>query len=43
MTTILKAKRAIKNITQADLTKISGISHQTIHSIESNNYILSTV
>jgi putative transcriptional regulator len=39
----LRVERAIKNITQQELAKIVGVSRQTINSIESNKYVLSTV
>ena len=39
----LRVERAIKNITQAELAIIVGVSRQTINSIESNKYVLSTV
>jgi putative transcriptional regulator len=39
----LRVERAIKNITQEELAKIVGVSRQTINSIESNKYVLSTV
>jgi putative transcriptional regulator len=43
MTNNLRVERAIKSITQADLAEIVGVSRQTINSIESNKYVLSTV
>ncbi|WP_375581437.1 helix-turn-helix transcriptional regulator [Marivirga tractuosa] len=43
MTNNLRVERAIKNITQEELAKIVGVSRQTINSIESNKYVLSTV
>jgi len=43
MTNNLRVERAIRNITQAELAEIVGVSRQTINSIESNKYILSTV
>ena len=39
----LRVERAIKDITQQELAKIVGVSRQTINSIESNKYVLSTV
>lgn len=39
----LRVERAIKNITQADLAEIIGVSRQTINTIESNKYVPSTV
>ena len=43
MTNNLRVERAIKNITQEELAKIVGVSRQTINSIQSNKYVLSTV
>ncbi|WMN10899.1 helix-turn-helix transcriptional regulator [Marivirga salinae] len=43
MTNNLRVERAIKNITQEELAKIVGVSRQTINSIESNKYVLSTM
>jgi putative transcriptional regulator len=43
MTNNLKVERAIKNITQGELANIVGVTRQTINSIESNKYVLSTV
>jgi len=39
----IRIERAIKNITQADLAGIIGVSRQTINTIESNRYVPSTV
>jgi len=39
----LRVERAIKNITQADLAELIGVSRQTINTIESNKYVPSTV
>lgn len=39
----LKIERARKNITQAELAKVIGVSRQTINAIEKNRYIPSTV
>ena len=39
----LKVERAIKNLTQADLAKIIGVSRQTINAMELNKYVPSTV
>ncbi len=39
----LKVQRAIKNITQDELSKIIGVSRQTINAIELNKYIPSTL
>jgi len=43
MKNTLKIERAIKNITQADLADLIGVSRQTINTIESNKYVPSTV
>ena len=39
----LRVERAIKNITQADLASLIGVSRQTINTIESNRYVPSTI
>ncbi|WP_363152383.1 helix-turn-helix transcriptional regulator [uncultured Mucilaginibacter sp.] len=39
----LRIERAIKNITQAELANLIGVSRQTINTIESNKYVPSTV
>jgi putative transcriptional regulator len=39
----IRIERALKDITQAVLAEQAGVSRQTIHSIESNKYIPSTV
>ena len=39
----IRVERAIQNITQADLAAQTGVSRQTINSIESNKYIPSTL
>ena len=39
----IHVERAIKNITQAQLAELAGVSRQTINSIESNKYVPSTV
>lgn len=39
----IRVERAIKNITQADLADLIGVSRQTINTIESNRYVPSTV
>ncbi len=39
----IRIERAIKNITQADLAELIGVSRQTINTIESNKYVPSTV
>lgn len=39
----IRIERAIKNITQAELADLIGVSRQTINTIESNRYVPSTV
>jgi putative transcriptional regulator len=39
----IRVERAIKDITQADLAQLVGVSRQTVNSIESNRYTPSTV
>ncbi len=39
----IRIERAIKNITQAELADLIGVSRQTINTIESNKYVPSTV
>ena len=39
----LKVERAIKNITQAKLAELVGVSRQTINAIELRKYNLSTI
>jgi putative transcriptional regulator len=39
----IRIERAIKDITQADLANLIGVSRQTINTIESNRYVPSTV
>lgn len=39
----LKVERAIKNLTQAQLAAIIGVSRQTINAMELNKYVPSTV
>jgi putative transcriptional regulator len=39
----IRVERAIKNITQAELADLIGVSRQTINTIESNKYVPSTV
>jgi len=39
----IRVERAIKNITQAELADMIGVSRQTINTIESNRYVPSTV
>jgi putative transcriptional regulator len=39
----IKIERAIKDITQEELAKLIGVSRQTIHAMETNKYVPSTV
>ncbi|MDO8951938.1 MAG: helix-turn-helix transcriptional regulator [Draconibacterium sp.] len=39
----MKIERAIKNLTQDDLSKLINVSRQTINSIESGRYVPSAV
>jgi putative transcriptional regulator len=39
----IRVERAIKDITQAQLAELVGVSRQTINSIESNRYVPSTI
>ncbi len=39
----LKVQRAIKDITQADLAQVIGVSRQTINAMEKGKYVPSTV
>jgi putative transcriptional regulator len=39
----IRVERAIKNITQAELAALIGVSRQTINTIESNKYVPSTI
>ncbi len=39
----LKIERAIKNLTQDDLSKLIGVSRQTINSIDKGRYVPSKV
>ena len=43
MKNTIRVERAIKNITQADLAEMIGVSRQTVNTIESNKYVPSTV
>ena len=43
MKNTIRVERAIKDITQADLADLVGVSRQTINTIESNKYVPSTV
>lgn len=39
----LKVERAIKNMTQADLAQLLGVSRQTVNAIETGKYVPSAV
>jgi len=39
----IRVERAIKNITQAELAELVGVSRQTINTIESNKFVPSTL
>jgi putative transcriptional regulator len=39
----LKVQRAIKDLTQAELAKLIGVSRQTINAMEKGKYVPSTV
>lgn len=43
MKNLIKVERARKNITQADLAEVIGVSRQTIHAIETGKFIPSTL
>lgn len=43
MTNTIRIERAIRNLTQAELSQLTGVSRQTINTIESNKYVPSTV
>jgi putative transcriptional regulator len=43
MKNIIKIERAIKNMTQDDLAKKTGVSRQTINAIELNKMVPSTL
>jgi putative transcriptional regulator len=43
MKNTIRVERAIKDITQADLAGLVGVSRQTINTIESNKYVPSTI
>lgn len=43
MKNTLKIQRAIKNVTQDELSKIIGVSRQTINAMELSKYVPSTV
>lgn len=39
----IKIQRAIKDVTQAQLAEVIGVSRQTINAMEKNKYVPSTV
>ncbi|MGN7719577.1 helix-turn-helix transcriptional regulator [Chitinophaga sp. 22620] len=39
----IKVERARKNLTQDELARLTGVSRQTINTIESNKYVPSTI
>ena len=43
MKNIIRIERALKDITQAQLAELVGVSRQTINTIESNRYVPSTI
>lgn len=43
MKNFLKLERARKNITQAELAELAGVSRQSVNAIETGRYNLSTV
>jgi len=43
MKNIIRIERAFKDITQAQLAELVGVSRQTINTIESNRYVPSTI
>ena len=43
MKNTVKVERAIKNLTQAQLAELIGVSRQTINTIESGRYVPSAV
>lgn len=43
MKNTIKVQRAIKDVTQAQLADIIGVSRQTISAVEKNKYVPSTV
>ena len=43
MENTIKVRRAIKNVTQAQLADIIGVSRQTINAMEKNKYVPSTL
>ena len=43
MENTIKVQRAIKNVTQAHLAEVIGVSRQTINAMEKNKYVPSTL
>ncbi|WP_109695944.1 helix-turn-helix transcriptional regulator [Chitinophaga deserti] len=43
MKNLIKVERARKNLTQDELARLTGVSRQTINTIESNKYVPSTI
>jgi len=43
MKNTIRIERAFKDITQAQLAELVGVSRQTINTIESNRYVPSTI
>ena len=43
MKNIIKVERARMNLTQDELARLTGVSRQTINTIESNKYVPSTI
>jgi putative transcriptional regulator len=43
MENTIKVQRAIKNVTQAQLAEVIGVSRQTINAMEKNKYVPSTL
>lgn len=43
MKNMIKVERARKNLTQDELARLTGVSRQTINTIESNKYVPSTI
>jgi putative transcriptional regulator len=43
MKNFIKVERARKNITQAELAEVIGVSRQTIHAIETGKFVPSTL
>jgi putative transcriptional regulator len=43
MKNTIRIERAIKDITQGELAELLGVSRQTIHAVEANKYVPSTL